>query len=621
MDTLNAMDVERIKSLYDHLYKEHSEGAVYFQKLLDVISKSRNERPVALKERDQQKKQKGNWFLSNEIVGMSLYVDRFAGNLQNLETKIDYFNKIGVNFLHILPIFESPPQASDGGYAVSNFKKVDDRFGSLEDLVNLQKKMTSEGMYLMLDIVINHTSSQHEWALKAKQGKKHYQDYFYFFDDRSIPDAYDKTMPEVFPESAPGNFTYVPESDKWVMTVFHNYQWDLNYRNPAVFVEMIDNIFFYANLGVDILRIDAPAFTWKQLGTTCQNLPEAHIILQLIKQCVRLSVPGMALLGEAIVAPQQIMKYFGDADDPGNECDFAYNATQMALQWDALATGDTKVMMASQEDLLKKPSAVSWINYTRCHDDIWFGFEDEKIMAVGSDPLKHRQFLKDYYTHVTDESPARGALFANNPKTNDARISGTLASLCGLEEALENKDQEAIDLSIKKILLMQAYSFFIGGIPMLYYGDELGYINDYTYQQDETKNYDNRWLHRPLINWERANKVNDTESIEARIFSGTQQLIKLRKKINAFSDHNNVSWINVGNTQLAAFRRTDNNTNVVCLFNFSNTNCDIQVKSLFNIAGRNEFNIHDHWSGNTFTISAEQPLLISPYAFIVLELT
>ena len=280
----------------------------------------------------------------------------------------------------------------------------------------------------MLDIVLNHTSQQHEWAKKAKEGDRHYQDYYYFYNDRSLPDQYDQTMPDIFPESSPGNFTYIPECNKWVMTVFHDYQWDLNYNNPKVFVEMMDTIFFYANLGVDILRIDAPAFIWKQLGTTCQNLPQAHTILRLIKQCVQVATPGMALLGEAIVAPKDIMTYFGTGEFTAKECDFAYNATHMALQWDMLATGNTKVMLAAQHELLKKPLGASWITYTRCHDDIGLGYEDYMIKQAGFDPYDHRKFLKDYYSGNHPGSPAKGHYFPVNPKTGDARISGSLAS-------------------------------------------------------------------------------------------------------------------------------------------------------------------------------------------------
>ena len=435
-------NADTICNLYNEIYRHHPKAPDWFIAIIEVIIQAYLNRAEILKIKDQEKAEKGNWFLSNEITGMSLYVDRFCGNIKNLGNKLDYFEKLGVNFLHLMPIFESPAGESDGGYAVSNFRKVDQRFGSLKDLQSLQQKMNKAGMYLMIDIVLNHTSHRHEWAQRANEGDPQYQQYFYMYNDRKIPDEYDKTMPDIFPESSPGNFTYVPECNKWVMTVFHNYQWDLNYSNPIVFREMLDTIFFYANLGVDILRIDAPAFIWKQQGTACQNLPLAHTLLRLIKQCVLIATPGMALLGEAIVAPKEIMKYFGTGLYTGKECDFAYNATHMALQWDMLATGDTRVMLAAQHEILQKPYGTSWITYTRCHDDIGLGYDDYMIQYAGYNPYEHRKFLKEYYSGARPGSPATGALFSYNPKTGDARISGSLASLCGLEKAINEKDPD-----------------------------------------------------------------------------------------------------------------------------------------------------------------------------------
>jgi len=518
-------NVVAIHELYQQLYGQVGGGGLQVADLVKLMIRSYKERGEDLRVRDEEKTRvsvegevAGNWFLSNKIAGMSLYVDRFAGNLKGLKDKLPYFDELGVNFLHLMPVFESPEGESDGGYAVSDFRTVDKRFGSMADLKALQKAMMKRGMYLMIDIVLNHTSHRHEWAEKAKAGDATYQDYFYMYDSRDLPDQFEQTMPEIFPEAAPGSFTYNEETGKWVMTVFHRYQWDLNYTNPLVLLEMMDNIFFYANLGVDILRIDAPAFIWKQLGTTCQNLPEAHTLLRLIKQCVEVSAPGMAILGEAIVAPSAIMKYFGTDQYTARECDFAYNATHMALQWDALATGDIRVMMAAQHEILQKPYGTSWITYTRCHDDIGLGYDDYMIQQAGFTPYDHRKYIKDYYSGALPSSPARGALFSVNPKTQDARISGSLASLCGLESGLEAGDQKAIEVSLQRILLMQAHSFFLGGVPVIFYGDEAAYSNDYSYLDDSGKSYDNRWMHRPVINWAKNERRKEKGTPEQRIF-------------------------------------------------------------------------------------------------------
>ena len=608
-----------IHSLYNELYGSHPQQSAIFERLINTITQGYIDRSLLLRQRDDEKENKGNWYLTNDITGMSLYVDRFCGSLGNLAKKLNYFKELGVNFLHLMPVMESPEGESDGGYAVADFRKVDKRFGTMSDLKKVQAGMHKEDMYLMMDIVLNHTSHRHEWAAKAKAGDPKYQEYFYMYDDRNIPDQFDKAMPEIFPESSPGNFTWIPECNKWVMTIFHQYQWDLNYRNPLVFIEMLDTILFYANLGVDVLRIDAPAFIWKQIGTTCQNLPQAHSILKLIRQCVQVAAPGMALLGEAIVAPREIMKYFGSGLYMAKECDFAYNATQMALQWDALATGDTRVMLAAQHEILQKPYGTSWITYTRCHDDIGLGYDDYMIRHAGFDPYAHRKFLQDYYIGIHPGSPAKGALFSVNPKTQDARISGSLASLCGLETAIDQNDTEGIDTAIQKILLMQAQSFFIGGIPMLFYGDEAGYTNDYAYLDDAGKSYDNRWMHRPLIDWERNKNIRIAGTIEERVFSGVQRLIRTRKKLEVVSDYKNLTWLLPHNIHVAGYLRTLGETKLYCVFNFS-SKTSFLTWAAFKEHGPAPAKVFDHWRSEVYPVGADDEYLIMPpYNFYILE--
>ncbi len=608
-----------IHSLYNELYGQHEQSKKIFRKLLETIMASYNSRSIQLQKKDTRKFEKGNWFLSNRLAGMSLYVDRFCGSIDELVNKLNYFKELGINVLHLMPLFESPEGESDGGYAVSDFRKVDKRFGTLKDLQHLQKKMSQEDLYLMIDIVLNHTSHKHEWALKAKAGDKKYQDFFYMYDDRTLPDQFEKGMKEIFPTAAPGNFTWIPECNKWVMTVFHNYQWDLNYSNPEVFISMLDTIFFYANIGVDILRIDAPAFIWKEPGTSCTNLPQAHSLLQLIKLCVQVATPGMALLGEAIQAPREIMNYFGKGLFTARECDFCYNATQMALQWDALGTGDTRVMLAAQHVLLQKPTGTSWITYTRCHDDIGLGYEDAMIVEAGFDPYTHRQYLKNYYSGNFIGSPSMGALFSFNPKTGDARISGTLASLCGLQKAIEENDETEIELSIRKILMMQAISFFIGGLPMLFYGDEVGYTNDEAYLDDESKSYDNRWMHRPKINWEK-NKLREADgTVENQIFSGTKKLLKIRKKLPAIEDNSNLIWMTPHNVHVAGFIRYKKDQHIFCLFNFSNAPAFLTWYA-FKENGLAPKNLYDHRTKENYTVGKDDEyLIIEPYGFHVME--
>jgi len=610
---------DNLSSLYNELYHNHPHCKINWDLLVDKIRQAFINRPTELKQKDQAKSGSSPWYLDNTLAGMSLYVDRFSDNLQKLGDKLDYLKNLGVNVLHLMPLFESPDGESDGGYAVSDFRVVDPRFGSLDDLKTLIAQMQEKDMYLLLDIVLNHTSDRHSWAKSARAGDPYFMDYYYMYEDQTMPDQFELAMPEIFPESSPGNFTYLPECKRWVMTVFHSYQWDLNFSNPRVMVEMLDHIFFYANLGVDILRIDAPAFIWKLPGTSCQNLPQAHTLLRLIRQAVELATPGMAILGEAIVSPPEIMKYFGTGEYSARECDLAYNATLMALQWDAMATGKTKVLRSAQKELMEKPLGTTWISYTRCHDDIGLGFSDEHIVDAGFDPYAHRSFLKDYYSGLYPGSPARGALFSVNPKTQDARISGTLASLCGLEAALELNDPALISQAIDKIILMQGHSIFIGGLPMLYYGDETGYLNDYAYLEDKTKSYDNRWMHRPIIDWNLNSRIKNDGSPQQRIFTDTQKLLQLRKSMRVLTDVNNVDWLQDENIHVSGYLRFGKSSKLFCLFNFSPYPVYLSWYVFKPFASENDI-LYDHWNQQQIVIGPDQQhLQIKGYGMVLAE--
>jgi amylosucrase len=417
--------------------------------------------------------------------------------------------------------------------------------------------MKIRDMALTLDVVMNHCSNEHEWAKRARQGEKKYQDYFYIFDDRSIPDLYEESMPEIFPETAPGNFIWDESMQKWVMTVFNNFQWDLNYSNPEVFIEMLDIVLFWANKGADIIRLDAVAFLWKKIGTACQNEHEAHLILQLLKDCCQVTAPGVAFIAEAIVAPVDIIKYFGQDAIVAKECEIAYNATLMALLWDAVATKNALLLNRGVASLPEKIERATWLNYVRCHDDIGLGFDDADVLAVGYEPAAHRRFLVDYFTGEYDMSPAKGRPFGRNSNTGDARIAGTLASLAGLESARERNDQVAVDESVDLILMLHALILSFGGIPLLYYGDEIGTLNSYEFEQDPARQSDSRWVHRPRLDWDRAALRHQHGTIEQRLFDGIKKLIATRKRISAFADYNNREQLDVGNDHVFAFQRDD----------------------------------------------------------------
>ena len=409
----------------------------------------------------------------------------------------------------------------------------------------------------MLDVVVNHTSNEHEWAQRARKGEQKYQDYYFVFEDREIPDIYEETMPEIFPATSPGNFTWDEEMGKWVMTVFNSYQWDLNYRNPAVLIEMIDIILFWANKGADILRLDAVAFLWKKMGSACQNEREAHLLLQLMKDCCQVTAPGVLFIAEAIVSPGEIAKYFGEDAINAKECEIAYNASLMALLWDAVATKNANLLNRGVRNLPDKLERATWLNYVRCHDDIGLGFDDNDARLSGYDPVLHRRFLVDYFTGIFPGSPARGLPFGDNPKTGDTRISGSLASLVGLETALERQNEDAIEAAIKTIVLLHGMILSFGGIPLLYYGDALGMLNSLEYLADPFKRHDNRWVHRSHFDWNKAEKRNQTGTVEQRIFSALKKLIALRKETTPFADLDNRQLLATDNPNLLVFSRTD----------------------------------------------------------------
>jgi amylosucrase len=606
-----------IYTLFHYLYGQRDDFREQMVRLVEVMATRYIQRHADLKQLDSEREQNHNWFLSQEWAGMALYADGFAKNLQGVRSRLSYLQELGINLIHVMPVLVCPEKNRDGGYAVSDYRNVDPRVGSMADLDELASSARKRGMLLTLDIVVNHTSNEHEWVRRARAGEAKYQDYFYIFDNREIPDLFEETMPEIFPETSPGNFTWDEAMQKWVMTVFNSYQWDLNYSNPAVFIEMVDNILFWANHGADIARLDAVAFLWKKIGTNCQNLREAHLILQMMKDCCQVTAPGVLFIAEAIVAPVEIIKYFGEDAVIAKECEIAYNATYMALLWDAVATKNTNLLRRGIQSLPTKLDRATWLNYVRCHDDIGLGFDDTDIVQAGYAPDAHRRFLVDYFTGCYDASPARGKPFGVNHKTGDARISGTLASLVGLETALEGGDTDAIDRSIKVILLMHSMICSFGGIPLLYYGDEIGTLNNRRFIDDESKVGDTRWIHRPTIDWETAELRHNHGTVEQRIFDGLRKMIEVRKGIPAFADYNNRELIEVNNPHLFVFMRTDPrlpSASILVVANFDDSPQTMELSALGNRGLYEYGNLYDVYSGES-PAHFNDRLIVPPYHF------
>lgn len=600
---------------FQFLYSNHPSYEKSLEKFISIITHYHNKRSRELKELDSARERESGWYLKENMTGMMLYIDRFNKDIKGLIEKIDYFEELGVNLIHLMPFFKPREGENDGGYAVSDYLSVREDFGSNEDLYKFINICRGRGISVAADMVLNHTSDTHQWALNAKSGDKKYIDYYYTYEDRVIPDMFEKTMPEVFPDNAPGNFTYSHEMKRWVMTVFHNYQWDLNFTNPDVFLEILTVLLEYANYGIDIIRLDAVAFLWKRIGTASQNEKEAHIILQGLKAAVEIVSPAVIFIAEAIVSPDEIVKYFGTGKMEARECDIAYNASFMVSIWDALATQNCRLTKNGIRHTPVKPFGTTWLSYARCHDDIGLGFSDRDAETAGYSPFKHRKFLQKYYTGKFEGSISSGELFMYNPLTEDARISGTLASLAGLETALRKDDDGLIDTAVSRIILIHSMLMSVGGIPMLYYGDEVGTLNDYSYLNNEQTSCDNRWMHRPFIDWNKAEKRKEKGTVEYRIFNALKKIIEIRKTISEFGDYNNMSLIDYHSDRLFIYAREYAGKKTIVVNNVSSVSQILDEALLF----ENGLEEYKDAAGVSKTEIIDGKIIIPPYGFLWLR--
>jgi amylosucrase len=518
----------RLFGLLYNLYGNHYDFFYHIEQILLTAAQMFVSRPSALRALDREREANPLWFQSEKMVGGVCYVDLFAGNLTNMHEKIPYFKELGLTYLHLMPLFAVPERNNDGGYAISDYRAVNPKVGTMEQLADFATALREEGISLVLDFVFNHTSDEHEWAQRAVAGDETYQGYYFMFPDRTMPDAYERTLREIFPEQAPGSFTYNQQAKKWVWTSFWNFQWDLNYQNPAVFNAMLGEMLFLANQGIQVLRLDAVAFIWKQMGTACENLPQAHMIIQAYNALLKIVAPAMIFKSEAIVHPDDVASYIS-----WNEAPLSYNPTLMALLWEALATRNVNLLQLSMAKRFSLPREAAWVNYVRVHDDIGWTFADEDAAELWINGFDHRQFLNQFYSGEFEGSFAKGVPFGVNPRTNDMRIAGTGASLAGLEQAIERDDEHLIEMGLRRWLLLHSIILSAGGIPLIYLGDEIATLNDYSYVDDPQKKDDSRWVHRPFFKWDRAEKRQDASTIAGRMFQGVQRMITLRKQTAA----------------------------------------------------------------------------------------
>jgi amylosucrase len=597
---------ERLFGLLVDLYGQRYDFFYHLEQLLIAAARSWLERPEWLKQRDAEREADPLWFQSQQMIGGVLYVDRFAGTLAGVCERIGYFKELGLTYLHLMPLFESPAGHNDGGYAVSSYRHVSPQLGTMADLSALARALHEQGISLVVDFVFNHTSDEHEWARRAQAGDHEYEDFYFVFPDRSMPDAYGRTLREIFPAVRRGSFTWREDMRHWVWTTFNSYQWDLNYANPAVFRAMAQELLFLANAGVEILRLDAVAFIWKCMGTSCENLPEAHTIIQAYNALARIAAPSLLFKSEAIVHPDDVLSYIG-----AHECRISYNPLLMALLWEALATREVKLLVHSMRMRFRLPPGCAWINYLRSHDDIGWTFDDGDARRVGIDPFGHRQFLNAFYIGRFEGSFARGAPFQENPDTGDARVSGTLASLAGLEQALQAGDERLIDLAVRRILMLHSIILSIGGIPLIYLGDEIGTLNDYGFATDPAKSGDSRWVHRPAADWGRLERRHDPATLEGRIFGGLSRLIELRKAQTALWD-GEAEFVESGNPHLFGYIRHHGGQRLLIVANFTEHPQELDANRL-RVYGPG-YRFTDLISGQART--TEGPLYLEPYQYV-----
>jgi amylosucrase len=551
------------------LYGEREDFTEWCGRLLKIVACGYANRSPELRLLDLRRQGQPDWFQQPDRLGYVCYTERLAGDLPGVADQIPYLNELGVNYLHLMPLLKPRSGPNDGGYAVADYREVNPALGTMNDLSELAVQLRRNGISLCIDLVCNHTAKEHFWARQAMAGDPVYQEYYLMYPDRTVPDAYEKTLPEVFPEFKPGNFTYYEAIDRWVWTTFNEYQWDLNYANPAVLAEMLDIILYLANQGVEVLRLDAVAFMWKRLGTDSQNEPEAHYILQVFRALSRIAAPGLTLKAEAIVSPPKLIPYLGRGRATNKECELAYHNVLMVLLWSSLAERRVALMTRALQNMPPIPDNTAWVTYIRCHDDIGWAVTDEDAAEVGLSGTAHRAFLSEYYSGRFPGTFAVGATFQHNPRTGDRRISGSCASLAGLESALQNQDAHAADLAIRRILLLYNLIFAYGGIPLLYMGDEIGLLNDTSYLEDPNLADDNRWMHRPRMDWDKAGERHDWWTVPGRIFRGITGMLSTRRQTFAFHAQAGAYPVWTHNEAVFGLLRDSPRGRVLVLANFS----------------------------------------------------
>ena len=594
---------DELKQLYMDIY--HDENA--FNYFVTMLKKNYRERKASLRKSDITRSESTGWYHHSEMLGMMMYTECFGDDLNGVREKLPYVKECGVNYLHLMPLLDSPEGKSDGGYAVSDFRTVRPDLGTMEDLEKLAQACHRKGIMLCLDFVLNHTSEEHAWAKAARAGDQTAASRYFMYDNWDIPNKYEETLPEVFPETAPGNFTYLEDCGKIVMTSFYPFQWDLNYANPMVMNDMTDNMLYLANRGMDVIRLDAVPYIWKQLGTNCRNLPEVHKLVRIMNIACKIVCPGVLLLGEVVMEPKEVVPYFGSPEKP--ECDILYNVTTMCTIWHTLATHDVRLLKFQVDQMKDLPKSCVFQNYIRCHDDIGWGLDYGFLGQFGIQEAPHKKYLNDWFTGKWPGSPSRGELYNDSEVLRDARLCGTSASLCGIETAIENHDGEALNKALSADIMLHAFMFTLSGIPVIYSGDEIGMLNDYSYHDHYAKKDDSRYIHRGNFDWDLAEKRHDAGTVTCALYSEIQRLIKIRKANPVFHSGAYMYSFDTGSDNILGVIREYKGQTLLGMFNFK----DEWLRTVIRNTDWTDITYHD-----SYFIQGDKPeteYWLEPYGF------
>ncbi|MGS0743931.1 alpha-amylase family glycosyl hydrolase [Glaciimonas sp. GG7] len=557
------------------LYGSRDNFASWFGDMMEAVARLHAARPVALRTQDTERVNQQDWFLAQSMLGYSAYADRFAGTLNGVAQRIAHLQELGVTYLHLLPFLRARAGENDGGFAVASFDDIAPHLGSMTDLEALTAQLRTAGISLCSDFILNHVADDHAWAQGAAGGDVRLQDYFYLFKDRVIPDQFEQTLVQIFPQAAPGNFTWSGQMQAWVWTTFYPYQWDLNYANPAVLSEMVSALLGLANRGIEVFRLDSTAFLWKREGTNGMNQPEAHWILQVLRCITEIAAPGVLLKAEAIVPMTELPAYFGEDEGRGRECHLAYHSSLMAAGWAALAEQRIDVLSRVIDATPALPAAGSWLTYVRCHDDI--GWNVLRPELAGIDPDNNRLAnVSAFFAGTDPTSFSGGTAFQTSPGLAAHGTNGMTSSLVGFERARTTSD---VDLAQRRMMLLYGLALSFGGLPLLYMGDEMALENDISEASLAARNIDSRWLQRPHWDEKRHAQRTSTDLTAGKVFTAIRSMTQQRQRQNTLAADVPRKLIVSGHPAVLALKRGEQ---FIALSNFSQQDVTLDLLAINN---------------------------------------